>query len=206
MQYEALLIDLDGVIRHWHPSDESIEIAHGLPIGSIRLTAFSPKLVWPALTGDVTDEEWRHRTAAELHRQFGAVRAAEAVAQWSVYTGNVDETTLSILNACSATLKIVLITNATSRLPQDLLALGLYDRFYGIVNSSQVGAAKPSEEIFRVALKRAAVTAEQALFIDDTAGHVEVAAGLGILGHVFCCHSEMASFLKQAGVLSVETS
>jgi putative hydrolase of the HAD superfamily len=67
MQYNAILVDLDGVIRRWQSSDESIETACNLPIGSIRKIAFEPKLLNLAITGAITDEVWRDRIARQLH-------------------------------------------------------------------------------------------------------------------------------------------
>ena len=75
MQYEAILVDLDGVIRHWKPSDESIETAFSLPAGSIRRAAFSPEIVDLAITGAIADEEWRERIAEKLHCQSSATHA-----------------------------------------------------------------------------------------------------------------------------------
>jgi putative hydrolase of the HAD superfamily len=204
MQYKALLIDLDGVIRRWQSSDESIEGAYGLPLGSIRQAAFSPELVEPAITGAISDEEWRACIAEKLGYKCGAARAVDAVAQWASHPGEVDEMTLSLLSACPSSLRLVLVTNATSRLPHDLLALGLSERFYAVVNSSQVGVAKPSKEIFGVALERSGATPAQALFIDDTVANVESASSLGILSHVFIGHHGMSAFLRQAGVLHAE--
>jgi putative hydrolase of the HAD superfamily len=204
MQYKALLIDLDGVIRKWHSSDDSIEVTYGLPIGSMRETAFSPELAQPAITGAISDEEWRARIAEKLSHKFGAVRAVDAVTEWTSHPGTVDETTLSLLSACHSSLRLVLVTNATSRLPHDLLALGLSEHFHAVVNSSQVGVAKPSKELFRVALERSGATAAQALFIDDTAANVESASSLGILSHAFAGHQGMSAFLRQAGVLRAE--
>jgi putative hydrolase of the HAD superfamily len=83
MQYKALLIDLDGVIRNWRSSDKSIEGRYGLPIGSMREAAFSPELVEPAISGAISDEEWRARIAEKLGRKFGATRAVDAVAEWT---------------------------------------------------------------------------------------------------------------------------
>jgi putative hydrolase of the HAD superfamily len=204
MQYKALLIDLDGVIRKWHSSDESIEVTYGLPIGSMRETAFSPDLVQPAITGAISDEEWRARIAERLSQKFVAARAVDAVTEWTSHPGTVDKITLSLLSACHSSLRLVLVTNATSRLPRDLLALGLSERFHEVVNSSQVGMAKPNKELFRVALERSGVTPAQALFIDDTAANVTSASSLGILSHAFTGHQAMSAFLRQAGVLRAE--
>ena len=128
MQYEAILVDLDGVIRHWKPSDESIETAFSLPAGSIRRAAFSPEIVDLAITGAIADEEWRERIAEKLHCQSSATHAREAVALWTEQPGAIDQKVLSLLKDCESSVKLVLVTNATSRLPRDLQALGVLSR------------------------------------------------------------------------------
>jgi len=98
----------------------------------------------------------------------------------------------------------VLLTNATSRLGEDLRSLGLHRRFAAVVNSSDVGVAKPAAEIFRMALERAGATADRALFIDDTPANVQAARALGIRSHRFTAHAAMSTFLRHAGVLRHE--
>ena len=200
-RYAALLIDLDGVIRHWPRCDAAIETGHALPVGAIRKVAFAPDLLLPAITGRVTDQAWRQNTAERLGREFSSTNAAQAVAQWSAHPGEVDHRTLAVLGACDAGLRIVLLTNATSRLGEDLRSLGLHRRFTAVVNSSDVGVAKPAAEIFRIALERAGATADRALFIDDTPANVEAAWTLGIRSRRFTAHAAMSAFLHQAGVL-----
>ena len=55
----------------------------------------------------------------------------------------------------------------------------LFDRW---ILSHEVGAKKPALEIFQNALRWANAPPERILFIDDTAGHVEVAVALGLRG------------------------
>ena len=204
MQYEAILVDLDGVIRHWQPSDESIETAFSLPAGSIRRAAFSPEIVDLAITGAIADEEWRERIAEKLRCQSSGTPAREAVALWTEQYGAIDQKVLSLLKGCESSITLVLVTNATSRLPRDLEALGLLEFFHAVVNSSQVGSTKPSEQIFRAALAQAGTVPERALFIDDTPSNIAAATSLGILSHAFVSHIELSSFLRQAGVLHAE--
>lgn len=111
---------------------------------------------------------------------------------------------MSLLSACHGSLRLVLVTNATSRLPSDLSALGLSEHLHEVVNSSRVGVAKPSKEIFRVALDLSGTSPAQTLFIDDTAANVSAAASLGILCHLFAGHQGMSAFLRQAGVLRTD--
>ena len=58
--------------------------------------------------------------------------------------------------------------------------LGLYDEADAVILSFEVGAAKPSPEIYRVALERLEVQAGEALFVDDQAAYCDGAAELGI--------------------------
>ena len=201
VKYKALLIDLDGVIRQWNPSDENIEVSCDLPIGSIRQVAFDPPLVELAITGQITDEEWHRRTVETLRQRFGAPNAHKAVARWASFPGRVDTKTLDILDRCSPSLRTVLVTNATSKLACELLELGLTERFFAVVNASEVGVSKPGQKIFHVALQRAEVCAEQALFIDDSLRNVEAASALNICSHQFTGHDAMTAFLRKNGVL-----
>lgn len=200
-RYETLLIDLDGVLRHWRCSDIDIESAFGLPAGAIRAAAFDPAIVWPAITGEITDAEWRMRTADRLERQHRIDSAAEAVRQWSSFPGAVDQQVLSLVADCRRALKVVLVTNATSRLVHDLRELSLLDRFDAIVSSAEVGVAKPAAEIFHHALRRVGALPEDAIFVDDTPAHVLAAESLGITSRTFVGHEPMASFLRECGVL-----
>lgn len=58
--------------------------------------------------------------------------------------------------------------------------LGLYDEVNVVILSFEVGAAKPSPEIYRAALDRLNVEPENALFVDDQAAYCDGAAALGI--------------------------
>ncbi|MFD6550768.1 hypothetical protein [Streptomyces sp. NPDC058398] len=58
LPYAAVLCDVDGVLRHW-PADTEIEHAHGLPAGSLSAAAFAPARIHAAITGEITDEQWR---------------------------------------------------------------------------------------------------------------------------------------------------
>jgi putative hydrolase of the HAD superfamily len=201
MRFDALLIDLDGVIRRWSDSDASVEQAFGLPVGSIRKVAFSGDLLRSAVLGEITDEQWRKRIAEILEHEYSVPAATEAVERWSAYAGAVDADALSLLAACEPGLRLVLVTNATSRLRADLATLGLTERFHAVVSSSEIGIAKPDERFYRAALISAAAEAERVLYVDDTPANVASASGLGIRSHVFVDADRLQSFLQEAGVL-----
>ena len=173
----AVLIDLDGVVRHWEPwvAEE------GSPVTAevLRSVAFDPALSDGAVTGAISDEEWREAVAANLEARFGPAGRA-AMASWSAPIGTVKEDTLEIVRQLREVVPVALVSNATTLLETHLEALGLLDEFDLVVNSSRVGAAKPDERIFRYAAEQLGVGLDECLFIDDTLGHVEGAAKLGL--------------------------
>jgi putative hydrolase of the HAD superfamily len=198
----ALLIDLDGVVRLWRSQeDPAAENAFGLPPGSVRRVAFAPERLQPVITGQIRDEVWRSQIRDQLALEFPEANAAAAVAWWSSPYGEVDRAVLEMIGECRSRAAVVLITNATSRLPDDLRRLGLDEAFDHVVNSSVVGAAKPDPAIFRAALSVAGVEAAEALFIDDTPGHIEVARRMGIAGHHYRGAGALRDELQTRGLL-----
>ena len=120
----VVLTDLDGVIRRWPATQfSSVEDAHGLPRGSMARAAFHETLLTDAITGVVTDAEWRKRIAARLGAQFDPAAAAAAVAAWSASAGDVHTSTLDVLQAARRTVALGLVSNATTRLAADLSRL-----------------------------------------------------------------------------------
>ena len=198
----VILTDLDGVIRIWSPEiHRKAERATGLPEGAIPGTAFSDDLLPLVITGQISDDEWRRRIADLLSKDFPEANAERAVELWSASPGEVDLEVLGILRACRKKAKLVLISNATSRLPSDLRRLGIAGDFDYIINSSEVGFAKPDPSIYFAALDTVGATPNQALFIDDNAGHVAAATRLGIAGHTYAGADDLRQKLNHLGLL-----
>jgi HAD superfamily hydrolase (TIGR01509 family) len=199
---QALLTDLDGVIRLWDgQNDGSIERDFGLPPRTLTTIAFAPALLRPAITGQVSDESWRQQIVGQLAIQFPGCDAAAAVARWSAPAGAVDQQMVALLRRCRQRVPVGLITNATSRLPRDLARLGLLGEFDAIINSSVVGAAKPERQIFWAALEALRVKPETTLYIDDSPGHVQAAAELGIISYVYTGYAAMEQLCRRYAVL-----
>ncbi|TAJ90276.1 HAD family hydrolase, partial [bacterium] len=74
--------------------------------------------------------------------------------------------TLSALSERGLVLDV--ISNFDSRLFAILEGLGIASRFDSVVLSSQVGYAKPAPEIFRAALGRHRLKAEEAVHVGDS--------------------------------------
>jgi putative hydrolase of the HAD superfamily len=66
----------------------------------------------------------------------------------------------------------------------EMIRAGLLDIADEVVLSCEIGHAKPDARIYAAALHRLAAEPADALFIDDTPGHVTAAAVLGMTGHL----------------------
>ena len=197
----ALLIDLDGVVRLWPREDTDLEKLHGLPHGALRATAFEPKLILDAIEGRISDEQWRQTIESRLLHKYPKAAVSAAVRFWSQPHGEVNDPVLNLVRDVRRKAPVVLVTNATSRLEQDLKALDLLSQFDAIINSSVVQSAKPNANIYAAALAAAGVTATDALFVDDQAINVAAAARLGINTHHFTSYEAMSAHLVAVGLV-----
>ena len=192
----ALIFDLDGVVRHWELSLVSdAERRHGLPAGSIAQSAFEPATLSAVITGRTTDEQWRRAVAATLADAHGP-GAHAAVAEWSAACGTVDAEVLEIVRTERRARRVALLTDATSRLGNDLAALGIDVEFDAVYNSSDMGVAKPDPGAFALARAALGVEARDCLFVDDNAPNVEAARRCGLRAHRFETVQGLSAFLR----------
>lgn len=192
-----LLLDLDGVLRRWEAGwAPSVERLHGLPPGSLPAEAFASPVLADALVGRATDEQWRADVASRLTERYG-VQGVAAVAEWSGPVGDVDQGVLRLVRAQRALRRVVLVTNATSRLPRDLTATRLDVEVDAVFSSAGLGLAKPDPELFRQVAAGLGVTAQACLFVDDSAENVAAATSLGMTGHVYRGVAGLEAFLAE---------
>jgi putative hydrolase of the HAD superfamily len=204
----GVVCDLDGVVRHFNSASRTrLEADIGLAPGTIARLAFDPEILGPAITGAVADATWRENIAAALSRRVDFDIARRAVASWSSSPGRVDPDVLGLVRRVRTTTPVVALTNATSRLLDDLDALGVRHEFDAIVSSAVTGAPKPDAGAFQAAqiavgeLLGSPVAAANLLFIDDDAGYVDAAAQLGWNVVHFSDASSLARTLTEHGLL-----
>jgi putative hydrolase of the HAD superfamily len=181
---DALVLDLDGVLRHFDPAVlAEVEAAVGLDPGSVLAAAFERELLQPALLGQLTHEQWAENVAAALVDRHGIDKQAarRAVDGWLAYHGAVDADVLAFVEQVRAAgVPVGLATNATSRLDADLAALGLSDAVDAVVNSSVVGVHKPTKEFFREVCAALNRPPDRCLFVDDDDRNVRGARAAGL--------------------------
>ena len=195
--HEALIIDLDGVLRSWAGQrTAAIERRHGLPAGSLTAVAFAPDRLLPAVTGRVTDAAWRAGVAEELTRRHGS-GGRDAVREWSAPVGEVDAEVLALVRAQRRVRRVALLSNATDRLRGDLRALSLDEEVDAVFGSAELGVAKPDPEVFALVCEELGLAPAQCLFVDDSAAHAAAAAAVGLTVHHHRSAAGLADFLAR---------
>ena len=177
---QALLIDLDGVLRRWDPAPMiAVEIEYGLKPAALLETAMSWDLYRPAVSGEITDAEWMRLVASRL--PIDPAKATEAVTRWQTYRGEVDPEALALVREVRAGgRKVGLATNATDRLRPDLAALGLAGEVDVVISSWELGVHKPAPEFYARACEQIATRPEHTLFVDDDDRAVRAARAAGL--------------------------
>ncbi len=135
-----------------------------------------------AVLDQVTDPQWRSRVQANLATAPGATAAAAAaaVAAWSALLPRVDRELADLLRRTRQSMPVALVSNATSRLEEDLVNQGIDDIADFVVNTSRLGFAKPDPRVFHAAAGTVGVPPHRCLFVDDTPTHVAAARALGM--------------------------
>jgi len=194
--FDAVLCDVDGVLRHW-PSIEPIESAHGVSPGTLFGAAFAPHRLLPAITGQVTDEEWRASVVTDLAEsgKLASPAGRALVEAWSAMRAAPDERVVALLRLARETMPVALVSNATSRLEADLADAGLSEFIDKAINTSRIGFAKPDPRVYAHAAERVGVPPNRCLFIDDTLGNVEAARAAGMLGAHFRTPADLEDVL-----------
>jgi glucose-1-phosphatase len=195
MTIEVVVFDLDGVVRHWDAQlNASIERRHGLPTGAILDAAFAPDLGPAAVTGELDYGTWAARVAER-------VGSAEAIAEWGEFRGHVDPDAVALVEAVRAAgCRVGLLSNATTRLEEDLEVLGLGATFDVVFNTALLGVCKPDHEVYRRVVDALAVPADHIVFTDDTPGWAEAATEVGLHGIAFTGVTHLREELRRLGV------
>lgn len=173
---QALLIDFDGVLRHYDQAlSAQIEERHGLPPGAFLEAGLEWTRYIPAVTGTWTRAQWLEA----ISEATGAPR--EAVLEWDTYRGYIDHEVLEFVREVRAGgCPVGLATNATSDLRDDLARFDLEAEFDAVISSAEVGHHKPSKEFFLAACAAVGTKPDWVLFVDDTERNIAGARAAGL--------------------------
>lgn len=192
----ALVLDLDGVVRHFDPDHEAdLCRRHGVEPGAIRTAVFASAVTEAVIIGQVTREEW----IAAVGEETGM---PEAVAAWGASPATVDEAVLAVVDEVRATgRRVVILTNGTDTIDEELAALGVAPRFDGVFNSAVIGHAKPDVRAFRHVLAALGLPPGAVAFADDSPAKLAGATELGMPALAFTDAVSLRAWLVTLEVL-----
>lgn len=186
----AVLLDLDGVIRHFDPDHvAAIERRHGLTPGSIEAFAFSSPMIERVTTGRIRRADW----IAAIADRIGNESAATA---WGAQPFTADPEVLALVDDLRAAgFVVAVLTNGTDTVRHELEHIGITDRFDAVFNSAEIGHAKPDVRAFQHVLDALGLSGPEVFFTDDSAGKLTGARALGMHTHHFAGMSGLRTAL-----------
>jgi len=188
---KALLLDFGGpVLRTPFELLRGGEVRAGLPEGSLTWTgAFDPSADsdWRQMQrGDITERDYWQRKADE----FAALTGREASFRGLMdvlFAGTEDELVRpeardAITVAKRAGLAVAVLTNDMRAFHGDewVARMTVLEEMDEVVDGSVEHVLKPDPRIYRLAVDRLGVDAEDCVFVDDQPGNIEGARAVGM--------------------------
>jgi putative hydrolase of the HAD superfamily len=122
-------------------------------------------------------------------------------AMWNCHF-RIHHEVLPMVESLFGRVKVFLLSNTNEMHWRYVLPLiPQFERFDGLVLSCELGLAKPDAEIFKIALARAGVKAQEAAYFDDIQLFVDAAAALGIQARQFTDAPTFRTQLAELGLV-----
>jgi epoxide hydrolase-like predicted phosphatase len=194
---KAIIFDFGRVISAQKPLSlfRSYEEDLRLEPGTINPIMFGSQAWEDALLGRKTAKEFWHAIGPEL----GLHTPGEIDAFRHRYHADeaINEEVLALIRRLrrQGQCKLAVLSNSPPGLAQWLDDWHMLDLFDEVFCSGDEGVAKPDPTAFVIVLERLGVAPEEAVFIDDTLGHVEKARALGLHAILFTTAEELADQL-----------
>jgi len=157
----------------------------------------------PYERGEMSSEEFHRRFCEAL--QINVVGFAEFCRLWGDMFQPTPLLSSELLEGLSARCRLVLVSNTNDLHFRWIRQhYPLLEHFHEYVLSYQVGAMKPSVEIYREAIRRAGCQPAECFFADDVAENVEGARRVGIDALLFSGEEQLKKELARRGLVPQE--
>jgi glucose-1-phosphatase len=203
---DAIIFDIGRVIVRLEPRRalmESAATAQGVDAGP------RAEKMWRAVQADPMWQDWQEGrvTAAQWHenlcRNFGMqVSFEDFCRSWN----NVISPDLilpeRLFRELAKRVRLVLLSNTDEiHVAHMRKNFGFTRHFHAKIYSCEVGASKPSRQIFQAAVRAAGVPAAGALFIDDVQAYVLAARKYGLQAIQFRSRAQLEAELRRRKLL-----
>lgn len=181
MTIRAVFFDLGGVIvrTEYQSPRERLAERLGMEYDDLSRIVFDSETGYQASIGAITSLQHWEAVMKRLKRSSEEMAAIRD----EFFAGDVvDRELLNFLRSLRGEYKTGLISNAWSDLREYLLREKMTDAFDHIIISAEVGVAKPEAKIYQIALEKAGVSPEEAVFVDDFYANIEGCEKVGMKG------------------------
>ncbi|MEM7140834.1 MAG: HAD family phosphatase [Actinomycetota bacterium] len=180
MAISTVLLDLDGVIRHFNDAHvRAVFRKYGVAPDDLVIAALTGDLLISAQTGRITRAQW-------IDAVGEAVGSRDAAAEWLADRGVVDPEMVELVGELRARgITVAILTNGTDTIPEELAALGISDLADRVFNTSDIGVAKPDRAIFEHVCRELDVEPSEVFFTDDAPRNTQGGADAGLDAELF---------------------
>lgn len=178
VKYKALLLDYGGVLSSFGRQGDGLDrlLSH---LGVEPRDEYRES-TWPLLdlfkVGKLSNQEFWNRLA-KLHDK-DVPKDIEQI--WKVEFPEHKALISFIKQKQSTGIITAILSNVWPPTRQHLLDLGAYDGYDHVFLSDELGMAKPDPKIFKYALDKMGVAAEDTIFVDDQEKNTKAAEKLGM--------------------------
>jgi HAD superfamily hydrolase (TIGR01509 family) len=192
---KAVIFDFGRVISAPKPPSlfRRYEEDLGLEAGTINTIMFDSPAWQDALTGRKTVEEFWSAVGPRLG--LNSPQKIDAFRHRYHRDEAINPGILPLLCRLHGRLKLAVLSNSPPGLEEWLREWKMRNLFDVVFCSGDEGLAKPDSTAFHKTLERLGVNAQEAVFIDDTLEHVQVARVLGLQGILFSTIEELSKQL-----------
>jgi epoxide hydrolase-like predicted phosphatase len=196
---KAIIFDFGRVISAQKPPSlfRGYEEELGLEPGTLNAIMFGSPAWEDALVGRKTSAEFWRAIGPQLN--LYASEAIDAFDQRYRADEALNEGVAELIRRLRSEgrYKLAVLSNSPPGLARWLDEWGILDLFDVVFCSGDEGVKKPDPAAFEITLERLGVAPQEAVFIDDTTGHVETARGLGLKGILFTTAKALADDLDK---------
>jgi HAD superfamily hydrolase (TIGR01509 family) len=190
---DTIVCDVGDVVILFPPAKcADIERRHGLPEGVLLHATLKTPAARQATVGHISHKEWFEQASSIVGRQ--------AVSDWLAYHGELNHSVVDMLAAARDNgIRLLLLSNATCRLWDDLDHHGLRGLAQRVFCSADIGYAKPDRSAYEFVAAAASLTPVRTLYIDDTPSWVEAGRKLGWHASVYRTPDKLRDELTALG-------
>ena len=189
---KAVIFDFGRVISAQKPVslfrayEDELELAPG----TINQIMFESQAWCDALIGRSSTREFWYRIGPALglesREKIDGFRRRYHAAE------SIDRGVLNLIRKLYGRYKLAVLSNSPPGLAKWLSAWEILNLFDAVYCSGDEGMIKPNPAVYNATVNRLGILPQEAVFIDDTIGHVKAAQSLGIHGIEFTNAGQLA--------------